>query len=258
MIELNKYITCIETVPTLGQINGVKMTVTTKEYSDLFRYCDDIDMFAWDRPINDTENHKGTCDHRTDYCDKTCYNVKLYRMYPNMSVRDDRCETIWQKMTPEEIRSSFYSWLSKRKKQTKRVRACTRGEGIKDISDIYRIKEMALEAPDSIIWLPTRAWRNTLLKSLIEIELMPLPNVAVNASLDPSNTKDEWQSLIDSNWNIMFFGDDDMIEDPVYKQRMFLCPKTHKKLSGHCSVCKAGCFSQKTINRTQIVHLSEH
>jgi hypothetical protein len=122
-------------------------------------------------------------------------------MYPNMSVRDDRCETIWQKMTPEEIRSSFYSWLSKRKKQTKRVRACTRGEGIKDISDIYRIKEMALEAPDSIIWLPTRAWRNTLLKSLIEIELMPLPNVAVNASLDPSNTKDEWQSLIDSNWS---------------------------------------------------------
>ena len=49
---------------------------------------------------------------------------------------------------------------------------------------------------------------------------MPLPNIAVNASLDPSNTKDEWQSLIDSNWNIMFFGDD-MIEDP-YKQRMFL------------------------------------
>ena len=51
------------------------MTVTTKEYSDLFRYCDDIDMFAWDRPINDTENHMGACDHWTDYCDKTCYNV---------------------------------------------------------------------------------------------------------------------------------------------------------------------------------------
>ena len=51
MSEVNKYITWIETVPTLGQINGVKMTVTTKEYSDLFRYCDDIDMFAWDRPI---------------------------------------------------------------------------------------------------------------------------------------------------------------------------------------------------------------
>ena len=48
MSEVNKYITWIETVPTLGQINGVKMTVTSKEYSDLFRYCDDIDMFAWD------------------------------------------------------------------------------------------------------------------------------------------------------------------------------------------------------------------
>ena len=113
MSEVNKYITWIETVPTLGQINGVKMTVTTKEYNDLFRYCDDIDMFAWDRPINDTENHKGTCDHRTDYCDKTCYNVKLYRMYNNMSVREPRCETVCQKTTPAARRHSYHASLPK-------------------------------------------------------------------------------------------------------------------------------------------------
>ena len=28
---------------------------------DLFRWTEDIGMFATDRPINDTENHAGTC-----------------------------------------------------------------------------------------------------------------------------------------------------------------------------------------------------
>ena len=232
-------------------------SISNAEWNDLFRYCDDIGMFANDRPINDTENHKGTCDFRTEFCDETCYNVKLYRMYKNMAVRDDRCETIWQKLDDDTI-VSIVPWLAKKKKDTSRARGCTRGENIKDIKDVYRWKRIAELTPDTIWWIPTRAWRNTLLKSLIEIELMSLPNVSVNASLDPSNTKEEWQSLIDDGWNIMFFGDDDMIEDPVYKKKMFLCPKTHKKLSGHCSVCKAGCFAQKTIGRTQIVHLSEH
>jgi len=71
------------------------MTVTTTELNDLFRYCEDIGMFATDRPINHTDNHFGSCVHRTDYCDETCYNVKLYKLYPNMAKRDDRCETIW-------------------------------------------------------------------------------------------------------------------------------------------------------------------
>ena len=70
---------------------------------DLFRWTEDIGMLATDRPINDTENHSGTCDHRTPYCDDTCYNVKLYKMYPNMSKRDDRCETEWQSITPSNV-----------------------------------------------------------------------------------------------------------------------------------------------------------
>jgi hypothetical protein len=74
------------------------MTVTTQELNDLFRECKDIGMAASDRPINDTKNHEGSCVHRTDYCDQTCYNIKLYNMYENMAKRDDRCETIWQKL----------------------------------------------------------------------------------------------------------------------------------------------------------------
>ena len=232
------------------------MTVTTQELNDLFRYCADIGMAATDRPINDTENHTGSCDHRTSYCDDTCYNVKLYKIYPNMSKRDDRCETIWQKLNLGN--SEFTKFFSRKRYDTSRVRHMTRGEAFKTLTDVYRVKTMCLLNPDTLWWIPTRAWRNTRLKALIEKELMPLPNCAINASLDPSNSKAEWKMLIDDDWNIMFYGDDDLTSDPVYGTRMFLCPKTHKDLKGHCKDCKAGCFAQKTINRTQIVHLSEH
>jgi len=232
------------------------MTVTTQELNDLFRECKDIGMAASDRPINDTKNHEGSCIHRTDYCDQTCYNIKLYNMYENMANRDDRCETIWQKL--DKSNSDFTNFFSRKKYDTSRVRHMTRGEAFKDIKDVYRVKTMCLLNPDILWWIPTRAWRNPRIKSLIEKELMPLDNCAINASLDPSNSKAEWQMLIDDDWNIMFYGDDTLTHDPVYGKRMFACPKTHKGLKGHCIDCKAGCFAQKTINRTQIVHLSEH
>tara|TARA_R110001632_G_scaffold19263_2_gene58589 strand:+ start:71 stop:478 length:408 start_codon:yes stop_codon:yes gene_type:complete len=134
----------------------------------------------------------------------------------------------------------------------------TRGEAFKTSVDVYRVKTMCLLNSDIMWWIPTRAWRDTKIKALIEKELMPLPNCAINASFDPSNTDDEWKMMIDSDWNIMFYGDDDLTTDPIYGKRMFKCPKTHKGLKGHCLDCKAGCFAQKAINRTAIVHLSEH
>ena len=36
------------------------VTITTQELNDLFRWCDDIDMFATDRPINDTKDFEGS------------------------------------------------------------------------------------------------------------------------------------------------------------------------------------------------------
>ena len=232
------------------------MSVTTTELNDLFRYCEDIGMFATDRPINATENHEGSCDHRTDYCDETCYNVKLYKIYPKMADRDDRCETIWKKLNRHN--SDFTKFFSRKRYDTSRVRHMTRGEAFKTSVDVYRVKTMCLLNSDIMWWIPTRAWRDTKIKALIEKELMPLPNCAINASFDPSNTDDEWKMMIDSDWNIMFYGDDDLTTDPIYGKRMFKCPKTHKGLKGHCLDCKAGCFAQKAINRTAIVHLSEH
>ena len=103
--------------------------MTDMAIKDLFRWCDDIGMFASDRPINDVGDVKGSCDHRTEFCDETCYNVKLYRVYPNMGKRDQRCETEWQAVTGKAVNT----WLSRKRITTKRARFNTRGEAIKDI-----------------------------------------------------------------------------------------------------------------------------
>jgi len=232
------------------------MTVTNAELNDLIRFVDDIGMYATDRPINDTENHEGSCIHRTDFCDQTCYNMKLYKMYKNMANRDDRCETVWQKLSTFSA-IEVKQWIAKRRKPTQRIRHMTRGEAFKDVADIFRVRAMCLDNPDVLWWVPTRAWRDDNLRYLIEKALMTLPNCAINASFDPSNTDDEWRMMQDAGWNIMFFGDDDRTTAPN-GDRMFKCPKTHKGLKGHCMDCKAGCFAQKTINRTTVVHLSEH
>ena len=65
-------------------------TITVAELNDLWRWCEDIGQFSTDRPINDTKNHEGSCIHRTPFCNITCYNNKLYKLYPNMHDRDDR------------------------------------------------------------------------------------------------------------------------------------------------------------------------
>jgi len=96
------------------------MTVTNAELNDLFRWTDDIGMFATDRPINDTANHEGSCIHRTDFCDLTCYNMKLYKMYKNMANRDDRCETGWQKLSTFSA-IEIKQWVAKKRKPTHNV-----------------------------------------------------------------------------------------------------------------------------------------
>jgi hypothetical protein len=167
---------------------------------DLYRLCSDIGMYASDRPINDTVNpYWDHVTHRTPFCDDTCLQCKnCYKLYPNMAKRDDRCETEWQALNETNM-SLVPKYFSRKRKQTKRIRLNTRGEAIKDIADVYRVKAMVQSMPNTTWWMPTRAWRNPMLKELIQIELFPLDNIAVNASLDPSNTSDEW-SMFRTRW----------------------------------------------------------
>ena len=237
--------------------------------NNTLRWCSDIGMWSLDRPINDIPNTNitGSCVNRTSFCDVTCYNLKLYRMFPAMLTKDIRNEEFWQSL-PTTRRHTYGnpSLESLRKKfknsrrQTKRVRLMTRGEGIKDKSDVQRVRILCEEFPDIIWWLPTRAWRNAELRDLVQKWLMPLPNLALNASLDPTNTENEIRLLTADGWSTMFYGDDTREYSPTMRgmERMFKCPKTHKKLKNHCGICKGGCFGLTSIGRRTDVHLSQH
>ena len=225
------------------------------------RWCKDIKMWAIDRPINDVGDVNGSCVHRTSFCDTSCYNVKLYKMFKGMAKKDITNEKFWQSLQTnkndnQDSLKSLQQKLFRSRRQTKRARLMTRGEAIKDMSDVFRIKTLCEATPNTTWWVPTRAWRNKGLKQLIEDVLFPLKNVAINASLDPSNTKEEEQLLKDSGWATMYFGDDTKTTSSVGDRR-YLCPKTHKKLK-ICDTCKGGCFSKVAIGRTSHVHLSQH
>jgi len=223
------------------------------------RFCDDIGMFAWDRPIDNVYDTKGkllasgSCIHATEWCKPNCYNEKLYKLYPNMRTKDIRNESQWQNVTGREIKAI----LSRKKKPTKRARGCTRGENIKDYEDIERWVDIATENPDTDFWVPIRGWRDIFLRKEIERVLFPISNLAILASTDVTTTEKEWQELKEAGWSTMYVGDDELENTPL-GERMFKCPKTFKKLKGHCGICKAGCFKSITLGQAVDVHLSQH
>jgi len=225
------------------------------------RWCKDINMWTIDRPINPVGDVEGSCVHRTSFCDTSCYNVKLYKMFKGMAKKDIANEKFWQSLPTnkndnQDSLKALQQKLFRSRRQTKRARLMSRGEAIKDMSDVFRIKTLCEATPDTVWWVPTRAWRDEGLKQLIQDVLFPLKNISLNASLDPTNTKQEEQMLKDSGWNTMYFGDDKQTTSKVGDRR-YLCPKTHKKIK-ICDTCKGGCFSQVALGKQANVHLSQH
>ena len=209
------------------------------------RYCGDIGMFALDRPIS------SSCIHATTTCKTRCFNDKLYKMYPAMRIKDDRNEIAW--INNDSL--GLHRTLVRRKKQTKRVRFMTRGEALRDYRDIYRIENILKDNKENVFWLPTRAWRNPLLFSMAYDILSKYSNIRILASMDDSNTNEEWEHVKTLGLSTMNFDDNiNPIETPN-GDKYFKCPKTHKHLNGHCSICKGGCFNTK---KRVDVHLLEH
>lgn len=209
-----------------------------KTINTALRHCSDIGMFAIDRPCT-------TCTHATSYCRKHCFNIKLYRAFGHgMKPKDVKNEEAWSCMDGITLSNV----LDRKRKPTDRIRLMTRGEAISTMADIDKVASIATANPDRLVWVPTRAWRNPVLREAIEARLFPLPNLRLQASLDPSNTDAERDDLTASGWSTMFFGDD------TATAGRFLCPKTHDHASGHCLTCKGGCFSSKQTH----VHLKQH
>ena len=204
----------------------------------------DIGMFAINRPI------EKSCHHKTKFCESTCYNNKLYAAFGHaMNPKDILDENAWQENNSSELART----LSRKRNQTKRVRLMSRGEAFADLNDIDRVENILKDNPDSIFWIPTRSWRNSILWSQVD-RLRDYDNVRILASMDPSNTAEDWQQISDLKLSTMFYGDDNLKTTPI-GEKFFKCPKTWKHLTGHCGICKAGCFkSNKPVN----VYLKQH
>lgn len=213
----------------------------------VMRYCDDIGMWALDRPI------AGSCVHKTSYCEATCFNNKLYNVYgKGMNGKDVRNEAAW---IENDAKGMAVALGRKRKGVAhNRIRLMTRGEAFSNFADIARVENIAKANPEKQIWVPSRVWRSPLLLAATMEMVSRNPNVILLASMDPSNTSEEWEFVKTSGLSTMFFGDDEMNETPN-GDRVFKCPKTHKHINGHCGICKGGCFR---TNKRVDVHLKQH
>lgn len=205
------------------------------------RYCKEIGVFSIDRP-------KATCKHATPYCAKHCYNNKLYTLFPNMSDRDIKNAIDWQSITGNSLSAE----LDRKQLPTKRIRLMTRGESFADVADVYKVRDLLLCNPRRLFWIPTRAWRCSTLRPLIEKHILHLHNSRVMASVDPSNNADE----LPKQWSIMGFGwkTADEMESQLNLTGAKNCPKTHDHVKGACRTCRGRCFSSK---RT-VVFLDKH
>lgn len=127
------------------------------------------------------------------------------------------------------------------------IRLCSRGEAITSEDDIEMLISLATSHMNTIFWIPTRSWRcDELLDSLVELK--DLSNIRLLASLDPSNTEEEFIMLKENGFSTMYFGDNTNTKDK------FLCPKTHFKIHGNCGNCTDGCLSVSRVD----IHLKQH
>jgi hypothetical protein len=231
--------------------------MTRKSVQPEIRHCGDIGLFAVDRP------RCVSCVHATEYCRAHCYNIGIERRFPACGSKDERNELAWRACSGAD----YARVLARKKKSTERVRLMTRGEAFATVADVERVRDIVTANPGSVWWIPTRAWREPALRSLIEARVATLPNVVVMASLDPSNTDTEWRRLRSAGWSTIYFGNGESWlrsgraawHGPTGDTTV-RCPKTWRGIKGEnaCARCKAGCFAPVTRGRRVDVLLQEH
>lgn len=198
-----------------------------------------------------------TCKWKTDFCREHCYNKKLIAVHPSIGKSGKPDEAFWRdfdgKWLVEFLNSDRFERWSKKMGYSAafmrgRLRLATRGETFAEPSDVDKVADLLDMNPQTVFWMPTRAWRNEKMMYAIEQAVMVFPNARVLASTDPTNTPDEIAMLDQHLWSTMFFGNDYATEG------RFKCPKTHRKWKSYCRLCKNGCFSTGEVH----IHLSQH
>jgi hypothetical protein len=206
---------------------------------------EDMGIMRLDRPFS-------SCKHCTTFCVKGCYARRLAKFYKKVPGSLERSGKYFDETKGKDIAGDIGCMMRLNRNGVRhdRFRWCAMGEPFDTIESVKKIDAIAKELPGINFWIPTRAWRNGELKKIIERTIMKRGNCFVQASIDPSNSKEELRTI--TKWRTMFFGDND--KHPV-SSTAFKCPKTFDKGGGvTCKNCEGGCFNKTT----QHVHLKKH
>ena len=208
------------------------------------RNVSDIGMACFDLSVE-------TCKGKTAYCEKECFNCKLYKLYKDMPQKDIRNDAYFINNKPDKIASDL---LARKKFGNDRKRACSRGDCLTSKSFIDKtvsIVDTMFKRAKTLTWIPTRAWHiESLYSDLLKIK--DNNGMRLMASIDPSDNDQDIKSLWNDGFSLMYFGDNN--KKDLAGIKMFKCPKTFKKIKGHCNKCQKGCFSTKQV----AVHLKKH
>jgi hypothetical protein len=182
---------------------------------------------------------------------------KLYALNNPSALKSwqSRLEEEWQALTPE----TFGRLLERRRYPIARFRFASQGEAFSTAADVAKVESIIRTFPSILFWVPTRAWRSPALRAIVFDRVMTQPNARVMASLDPSNTSEEFRGLVEDGWSTTFFGINaiDSLQPIMFygwAQGRFKCPKTWQEKKGHCALCRDGCFSRGPVH----VHLKRH
>ena len=218
------------------------------------RFTEEIGMYSFSRG-------RVACRWKTPWCTKNCYNNKFYRMGWSKDEYDEEYNRYWRGVDSHEFVLDVFKANGNEHPARFRFAVCGEIWGKRD--DVEKVMLIVQEMPDTLFWIPTRAWHDGNIADLIERIVFPMPNARVLASTDPDTTLDEFVWLRYRGWSIVFTGDNDdpnqllLTPNGVRENKtlgMFRCEKTWDMRKGHCATCDAGCFSPEQVE----VHLKWH
>jgi hypothetical protein len=223
--------------------------------AERIRYVKDIGMYAFSRGCQ-------TCKWQTEWCRRYCYNQKFYRVNPKLEGIDKEDNDFWRGSDSAEIVSAIHK--ANNYEYPERFRFAVRGEIWLKRDDVEKVMLIIQQMPGTLVWIPTRAWRDYDMREWIGEMILPLPNARVVASLDPTNSRTQQDALLRLGWSVIFAGVNEdgnqllLSEDGgTTEGRLcgaFRCPKTWSHANGHCAVCEDGCFSKGP----SLIHLKRH
>lgn len=222
---------------------------------ECIRFVDDIGMFSFSRG-------RSTCDFKTKWCERHCYANKFYSMGWSREDWDKLDDEWWQKTGCEEFVEEVMRCASPRMVDDElvppdRFRFAIKGEIWVNFDDVCKVRGICDILPETLFWIPTRAWWDPFMQDAIEEMVLSLPNARVMASVDPTVSASTIEELRETGWSILYVTKSNEeqgqlvlrehgLEENVTKG-MFRCPKTWEKKLGHCGTCEQGCFSAERV-----------